>query len=61
MSLAVAADLLYTLPLSNDAAWITVESLDLKVLATQYGVWAILNFGILLLSTLVLMDDDLQR
>jgi hypothetical protein len=59
LSIAIAADLLYSIPATNGAVYLVQETSALES-TLIYFVWILLDIAILWTSTLIFSDEDLQ-
>lgn len=59
-SLAIGADLIYTFPAGGEGYYIQHKE-SIRWEAFQYLFWSLYNLAILWISTLVFLDQDLQR
>jgi hypothetical protein len=60
MTITIAGDLLYSFPAMNGEINFTFAQ-GLQATILQYVVWAVIDLAILWVSTLVFLDEDLQR
>ena len=59
LSIAIAADLLYSIPATNGASAL-LQNTSVQQLILYYFVWILLDVAILWISTLIFSDEDLQ-